>query len=179
MALTLQFTEAGLAACIDAQSKGLRAPITHMAFGSSAYTPSKNQTQLSSEQERIEIADWQGGNKNIRMAGVFDGELEYAIREIGIFLEDGTLLGVYSAPNKTLGYRTPAVKVVQWFTLNIEALPTDSVTVIVGAENLNLILDKEFIADGASYLLAGTAVIKNAHWNLNLSERIRKMEGSA
>lgn len=179
MALTLQFTDLGLAACLDAKSQGLRAKITHMAFGSAAYTPSKVQTQLSSEQERVEIRDWQDLEKELRMAALFDGELEYAIREIGIYLEDGTLLGVYSAPNKTLGYRTPAVKVVQWFTLNVEALPTDSVTVIVGAENLNLILDKEFIADGVSYLLAATAVIKNAHWNLQLSERIRKMEGSA
>lgn len=179
MALTLQFTEAGLDACIDAQAKGIKAPITHMAFGDAAYRPSKNQSQLSSEKERIEINDWQDGHKNIRMAGIFDGDLEYAIREIGLFLEDGTLLGVYSAPGKTLGYRTPAVKVVQWFTLNVEALPSNSVTVVVGAENLNLILDKEFIADGASYLRQGAAVIKNAHWNMNLSERIREMEGSA
>ena len=43
MHLKLQFTEAGLAACLSAKEKGLKAEITHMAFGSHAYTPSKNQ----------------------------------------------------------------------------------------------------------------------------------------
>lgn len=177
MALTLQFTEAGLAACLSAKDKGLKAEITHMAFGSNAYTPSKTQTSLSAEKERIAISDYQDGGKSLRMAGVFDGELEYAIKEIGFYIGT-TLLGVYSAPNKTLGYRTPSVKVVQWFTLNIEALPTDSITVVVGAENLNLILDKEFIAGCAAFLHNAAAVIKNAHWNMQLSERIRQLEGT-
>jgi hypothetical protein len=176
MALTLQFTEAGLAACLSAKDKGLKAEITHMAFGSNAYTPSKNQTKLSAERERIAISDYQDGGKSLRMAGVFDGALEYAIKEIGFYIGT-TLLGVYSAPNKTLGYRTPAVKVVQWFTLNIEALPTNSITVVVGAENLNLILDKEFIAGCTAFLQNAAAVIKNAHWNMQLSERIRQLEG--
>lgn len=177
MALALQFTDAGLAACIAAKDKGLKAEITHMAFGSQAYTPSKTQTQLSQLREKIEISDYQDGGKSIRLAGVFDGNLEYAIREIGIYLADGTLLGVYSHPNKILGYRTPDVKVVQWFTLNIEALPTNSITVVVGTENLNLILDAEFIAGAAAFLQSATAIIKNAHWNMQLSEKIRLIQG--
>lgn len=141
--LKLQFTEAGLAKLLSEKDKGLMGEITHMAFGDGDYNPNKTQSALSNEKERIEIADYQGDNKNLRMAGKFDGELEYAIREIGIFLSDGTLLGVYSQAGKTLGYRTPIVKVMQWFTINIEALPTDSVTVVVGTENLNLIVDEE------------------------------------
>lgn len=176
MALVLQFTEAGLAACIAAKDKGLKAQITHMAFGSAAYAPNKNQTQLSQLREKIEISDYQDAGKSLRVAGVFAGNLEYAIREIGIYLADGTLLGVYSQAGKTLGYRTPAVKVVQWFTLNIEALPTDSITVVVGIENLNLILDAEFIAGAAAFLQNATAIIKNAHWNMQLSEKIRLIQ---
>lgn len=176
MALTLQFTEKGLAECLAAKNRGLRAEIAFMAFGSASYTPTKNQTKLSQEKERIDIADYQDGVKNLRMAGVFRGALEYPIGEIGIYLSTGTLLGVYSQPGKILGYRTPTVKVVQWFTLNIEALPTASVTVIVGAESLNLILDNEFIANCVGFIVAGTTVIKNSHWNMQLSERIRKLE---
>ncbi|WDE04672.1 phage tail protein [Thalassomonas viridans] len=142
--LKLQFTQAGLEQLLSAQDRGLKAEITHMAFGDSAYAPDKSQTALLSEKERIEIADYQGDGQNLRLAGKFEGELEYAIREIGIFLADGTLLGVYSQAGKTLGYRTPVVKILQWFTLNIQALPTDSITVVVGTENLNLILDEEF-----------------------------------
>lgn len=142
MHLKLQFTEAGLAACLSAKDKGLKAEITHMAFGSHAYTPSKNQTSLSREEERIEISDYENQGSQIRVAGVFKGELEYEIREIGIFTGD-TLLGVYSQPNKLLGYRTPSVKILQWFSLGIEALPTNSITVKVGIDNLNLIISEE------------------------------------
>ncbi len=175
MALALQLTDAGLEACLSAKDKGLKAEITHLAFGSNAYTPSSGQTQLLAEKERIEIADYQDGGKNLRMAGVFDGDLEYAIREIGIFMGD-ILFGVYSQSGKILGYRSPSTKVVQWFTLNIEAVPTDSVTVVVGADNLNLILDKEFIAGASASIKQATAIIKNAHWNMQLSERLRQLE---
>ncbi|SHO57769.1 phage tail-collar fiber domain-containing protein [Vibrio quintilis] len=142
--LKLQFTEAGLARLLSAKDSGLKGEITHMAFGDGAYTPSKTQTRLHHERERIEISDYQGDGKNLRMAGVFEGNLEYAIREIGIFLSDGTLLGVYSQPDRTLGYRTAVVRLIQWFTLNIEALPTNSVNVVTGSENLNLVIDEEF-----------------------------------
>ena len=137
--LKLQFTQAGLEQLLSAQDRGLKAEITHMAFGDSAYAPTKSQTALVSEKERIEVADYQGDGQNLRLAGKFEGALEYAIREIGIFLADGTLLGVYSQAGKTLGYRTPVVKILQWFTL-----PSDTLTVVVGTENLNLILDEEF-----------------------------------
>ena len=53
------------------------------------------------------------------------------------------LLGVYSKPNTTLGYRTPDVKVLQWLTLSLAQLPSQSVEVKVGVDNLNLIVDRE------------------------------------
>ncbi|MES7612144.1 hypothetical protein U6Y73_12250, partial [Cutibacterium acnes] len=68
------------------------------------------------------------------------------------------------------------VKVMQWFTLNITALPSDSVTVVVGTENLNLILDAEFMESAASFMRLGAATIKQALWNLQLSEKIRALE---
>lgn len=176
MALALQFTTAGLAECLAAKDQGLRAEITHMAFGDVAFTPSKTTASLPGQREKIEIADYQDGGQSLRMAGVFNGNLEYAIRSIGIYLKSGTLLGTYSASGILIGYRTPAVRVVQWFTLNIEALPTSSVTVTVGAENLNLILDAELAEGAAAFIRQGAAIITNAHWNLQLSERIRNLE---
>ncbi|MGM6205347.1 phage tail protein [Vibrio parahaemolyticus] len=174
--LKLQFTEAGLAELISAKEQGIKGAISHLAFGDMAYTPNKSQTRLQREQERVEIADYQDGGLSLRMAAVFSGEKEYAIREIGVFLSTGTLLGVYSQSGKTIGYRTPSVKVMQWFTLNITALPSDSVTVVVGTENLNLILDAEFMESAASFMRLGAATIKQAQWNLQLSEKIRALE---
>lgn len=176
MALTLQFTTAGLAECIEAKSKGLQAEITHMAFGDRAFAPTKDTTALPGEKERVEINDYQDAGQSLKMAGVFDGNLEYSIRSIGVFLSTGTLLGVYSAPGVLIGYRTPDVRVVQWFTLSIDALPTNSVTVVVGVENLNLILDAELAEGAAAFARQGACIIKNAHWSMQLSEQIRLME---
>lgn len=170
--LTLQFTEAGLAKLLSAKDQGLKGEITHMAFGDGAYTPSKTQTALLNEKERIEIADYQGDGQNLRMAGVFQGELEYAIREIGIFLADGTLLGVYSQQGKTLGYRTPVVRVVQWFTLNIQALPSDSVNVVVGAENLNLVIDEEIAQLATAQINTLQRQVQQEFRILNLEQQV-------
>lgn len=176
MALVLQFTTAGLAECIAAKDLGLKAEITHMAFGDVAFAPSKATKVLPGEKERVEINDYQDAGQNLKMAGIFNGELEYSIRGIGIYLSTGTLLGTYSAPGTLIGYRTPAVRVVQWFTLNIDALPTNSVTVVVGVENLNLILDAELAEGSAAFMRQGARIVKNSHWNMQLSERIRKLE---
>ncbi len=155
-ALTLQFTQAGLAALLSANAQGFKGKISHMAFGDAAYTPSQNQTALQGEKERVAIADsdyTNGESSSLKIAGKFEAPLEYAIREIGVFIESPTpqneenpeliLLGVYSKPNTTLGYRTPDVKVLQWLTLSLAQLPTSSVEVKIGVDNLNLILDKE------------------------------------
>lgn len=142
--LTLQFTDAGLNRLVTAKGQGLQESITHMAFGDGTGTASRSWTVLSNEREKVAIADYQGDGNNLRMAALFDAQLEYAIREVGIYI-DSTLLAVYTAPaGSFLGYRTPDVKVMQWVTLNIDALPSDSLTVTVGTENLNLVIDQEF-----------------------------------
>ncbi|MCG7560760.1 MULTISPECIES: phage tail protein [Pseudoalteromonas] len=155
-ALTLQFTQAGLDALLSARARGFKGQISHMAFGDASYTPSKNQTTLRSQKELVEIADsdyTDGESSSLKVAAKFEAPLEYAIGEIGVFLDSGEklangqpkliLLGVYSKPNTTLGYRTPDVKVLQWLTLSLTQLPSDSVEVKLGVDNLNLILDNE------------------------------------
>lgn len=142
--LILQFTDVGLARLVNAKGQGLKENITHMAFGDGTAAASRTMSALSNQREKVTIADYQGDGNNLRMAAVFDGPLEYAIREVGIFIDD-TLLAVYTTgANSMLGYRTPDVKVMQWVTLNISALPTDSVSVTIGTENLNLVIDQEF-----------------------------------
>lgn len=142
--LKLQFTDVGLARLVEAKGKGLQESITHMAFGDGTTAASRTMTALGNQREKVTIADYQGDGSNLRMAAVFEAPLEYAIREVGIFIDD-TLLAIYTAdPGTMLGYRTADVKVMQWVTLNISALPTDSVTVTIGSENLNLVIDQEF-----------------------------------
>ncbi|MGI0120285.1 phage tail protein [Zooshikella sp. RANM57] len=174
-ALKLQFTDAGLEKLISAKSLGLKGEISHIAFGDGAYTPSRSQLTLLRECERVAISDYQGDGRTLRMAAVFDNPLEYAIREIGVFLSDGTLLGVYSKESKTLGYRSPNVKVVQWFTVNIEPLPTDSINVVVGYENVNLVFDQPLAILAKSHLTIMQRQVQQSFCLLELVKKINDL----
>jgi hypothetical protein len=50
---------------------------------------------------------------------------------------------VYSVAGKLLTYKAAAARVLQKFTLDISPLPADSVTIVVGSENLNVLLVDE------------------------------------
>lgn len=150
--LKLQFTDVGLNRLVNAKGQGFKEAITHMAFGDSTQSGSRHSTALGNLKEKVAIADYQGDGNNLRMAAVFEAPLEYAIREVGIYIGD-TLLGIYSTgSSEVLGYRTPDIKAIQWVTLNISALPTDSLTVTVGTENLNLVFDREFAQMAAAQI---------------------------
>ena len=58
-------------------------------------------------------------------------------------MEDGTLFGVISRPDQALNFKAAGAHAVQPFTLDLSVLPTDSVTVVVGIENLNILIDQE------------------------------------
>ena len=47
---------------------------------------------------------------------------------------------------KLLTYKASAARILQKFTLDVSPLPTDSVSVTVGTENLNILLSEEFTA---------------------------------
>ncbi|AAN12334.1 tail fiber protein [Vibrio phage VHML] len=150
--LKLQFTEAGLAELISAKEQGIKGAISHLAFGDMAYTPNKSQTRLQREQERVEIADYQDGGLSLRMAAVFSGEKEYAIREIGVFLSTGTLLGVTRNQGKPLATELRSVKVMPVVNVKYNGIAFGQRNGRRGTENLNLILDAELWKARASFM---------------------------
>jgi hypothetical protein len=102
-----KITDAGIQACFNAYNSGLQAKITHIGLGDESYTPSSEQTQLVNEIQRVIIADGERVSpQQIHVTGVASGEDEYWVKEIGFFLEDGTLLAVWSDNNplSTLTY---------------------------------------------------------------------------
>jgi hypothetical protein len=103
------------------------------------------------------------------MAALFDGEGEYEIGEFGFYLASGTLLAVYSVAGKLLTYKAAAARVLQKFTLDISPLPADSVTVVVGADNLNILIVEELAA-------VATANIDNMARHLSLLFRVENLE---
>ncbi|WP_282410302.1 hypothetical protein ACK3BE_06005 [Pseudomonas mandelii] len=143
----VRFTSAGLAEVLQAKNQGLKGEITHIGAGTARYDPNGSETALRDERQRVAIVDYEDlGAGELRMGALFSGPEEYEIGEFGFYLASGTLLAVYSVAGKLLTYKAAAARVLQKFTLDVSPLPAESVTVIVGSENLNILLSEEFTA---------------------------------
>ncbi|MCG9685131.1 phage tail protein [Vibrio sp. Isolate23] len=176
-ALIPVITTRGLAAVFNAQNTGLAADITHMALGDNGRTPSKNEVGLVNERMRIPIAEGERiDDHQIHLAALADEDGEFWVREIGFILSDGTMLAVWSDTDP-LAYKSNEVPLLLAFDLVLAALPANSVNIIGTGANLSLAAyaDK-FVSNAASTIFTQARVIKNAHWNMQLSEKIRLME---
>ncbi|NRD72692.1 hypothetical protein HQQ94_05400 [Shewanella sp. VB17] len=143
--LKLVITRQGLDECISAKSKGISLNLKWVSAGDTAYTPNPDQTRLKNEIQRVEFGEYKNmGRNQLQAVGKFSGPQEYPIRELGFWLDNGTLLGVISAPGTTLNYKPKDGHCIQPITLDLSTLPSDSVTVVVGTENLNILIDEEF-----------------------------------
>ena len=90
-------TENGLAALFNASSTGLDCKISHIGLGDMTYTPTADMTALVNQLQFVPIA---GGEKittnEIRVSAEITGDLEYFVKEVGFFLDNGTLFAVWS-----------------------------------------------------------------------------------
>jgi len=57
---------------------------------------------------------------------------------------------VYSVAGTLLTYKAAAARVLQKFTLDVSPLPADSVMIVVGEHNLNLLFTEELAAVAAA-----------------------------
>lgn len=166
----VRFTSKGLDEVLQAKNQGLKGEITHIGAGTGRYNPDGTEVALRDERQRVAIVDYEDlGDRQLRMAALFDGEGEYEIGEFGFYLASGTLLAVYSVAGKLLTYKAAAARVLQKFTLDISPLPADSVTVVVGSDNLNILIAEELAA-------VATANIDNMARHLSLLFRVKNLE---
>ncbi|WP_321861261.1 hypothetical protein [Pseudomonas paraveronii] len=167
----VRFTSKGLDEVLQAKSQGLKGEITHIGAGTGRYNPDGTEVALRDERQRVAIVDYEDlGERQLRMAALFDGDGEYEIGEFGFYLASGTLLAVYSVAGKLLTYKAAAARVLQKFTLDVSPLPAESVTVVVGVENFNVLLTEE-IAQLA------TASVDNMARYTGILFRLVKLEG--
>ena len=107
-------TDAGLAALQNSDATGIAAKITHVALGDVGATPIPSVQAL--QNERLRVACFSGGvtgNRQITLtANIAAGTPEFFVKEIGFFLEDGTLFAFWSHPEQALGYRS---QTTPWF----------------------------------------------------------------
>ncbi|MFL9671855.1 hypothetical protein [Pseudomonas marginalis] len=169
----VRFTSKGLDEVLQAKNQGLKGEITHIGAGTGRYNPDGTELALRDERQRVAIVDYEDlGDRQLRMAALFDGDGEYEIGEFGFYLASGTLLAVYSVAGKLLTYKAAAARVLQKFTLDISPLPADSVTITVGSENLNVLLVDELAALSA-------ASVDNMARGVGLLFRVMKLESKS
>ncbi|END5526325.1 phage tail protein [Vibrio vulnificus] len=177
VALVPVITTKGLAAVFNATNDGFAAKVTHIALGDHGRTPSKNEQGLVNERMRIPIADGQRiDDFQIHLTALASGGTGFWVKEISFILEDGTTLAIWS-DEEPLAYLSVKVPLLLAFDLVLSALPAQSVTVIGTGANLSLAVWWEpYISSVTSAISSGAYAIKNALWNMQLSEKIRTME---
>ncbi|KPM60190.1 phage tail protein [Pseudomonas putida] len=163
-------TKAGLAAILKATTTGLSAEISHIALGSVAYTPSAEQKTLRNEVARFPISSGEKLSSTLlHLTAVADGTAAYWVREVGIFLSDGTLLAVWSHLTEALAYKAANIDLLLAYDLSLAALPADSVTITSTAAGLNLTLAEPLAA------LASAAIAEQLR-NLEQQDRLISLE---
>ncbi len=166
----VRFTSKGLDEVLQAKNQGLKGEITHIGAGTGRYNPDGTELALRDERQRVAIVDYEDlGDRQLRMAALFDGEAEYEIGEFGFYLASGTLLAVYSVAGKLLTYKAAAARVLQKFTLDVSPLPADSVTVIAGSDDLNILM-------AGDIAVLATANIDNMTRHTELLLRVMALE---
>ncbi|MDE1463353.1 phage tail protein [Spartinivicinus poritis] len=142
--LTPVITDQGLQAVFNADNNGLAAKITKVSLGTAGYTPKPNQTRLKEVKNTIGIASGRKvGKHQLHLNILEDSDKSYWVKEVGFYLEDGTLFAVYSHPTKALAYKSPEVDLLLAFDLALTALPANKVTIKDQGVDLNILIAPE------------------------------------
>ncbi|MFT4925633.1 MAG: hypothetical protein ACI8WB_001726 [Phenylobacterium sp.] len=154
-------TTAGLQAVFNADSNGLNAKITHIGLGDVGYAPTQDRTSLSSEKSRVPIASGSMASPTqAHMTVMEDTENTFWVKEVGFFLEDGTLFAVYSDPDKVLAYKSPDVALILAFDLAITGVPSGAITIVDQGLDINILFAPELAKMGAAQINSNYRFLK-------------------
>ncbi|WP_027858386.1 hypothetical protein [Marinobacterium jannaschii] len=170
------YTKAALVEALSKKHQGLKLEITHISYGDQAFTPSDSLVSIPGQREKEPIASFEDiSATQLRMGAVFGSTAEYPVYGVGFW--SGDLLVATFSTGELLTYKSQHSQVVQKYTVDISPMPTGSVTVAVGVENLNLMMAEEFMRSTIAMVRMATVQTKAAHKQMQLSERLRKLEG--
>lgn len=168
-------TQAGLNAAVNAKANGFTIDISAIAVGTSGYTPSRSQTRLQGEKNRVAIAGGQVvGDGQFHITGHFIDDAEYAVREVGFYLADGTLFAVWSHPQNVLFYQTPIAQIVQGFDLLLSAAPVDAITINTTGD-LTLFYAGEFLDMLVAQTQQLSSQIQANHRQIQFNDRLLQL----
>lgn len=196
-------TNLGAAKLANAAALGTSLEITHMAVGDGGGvnapepTPDPAMKELLGEKRRAAInslsIDPKNPNQIIVEQVIPETDGGFWIREIGVFDEDGTLIaysncaGSYKPKMQEGSGKALVVRMLLIVTSTTAVTLKIDPSVVLATRQyvdeqlieVKQIIDKMdicFISDAASFMRAGAATIKQAQWNLQLSEKIRALE---
>lgn len=172
-------TEEGHAARMAAKAGGFAVDITHIALGSAGYdvpiyapTGRSTATELQSEKNRVEIQDARQVADNQKdLSFVVEPAEEYYIREIGFYLDDGTLYAIASHPTLALDWASPTTRNLFALEYVIEDGDAESINIVSNGPPLNLLMSREFA-------VLSRLQFTNALENLRQADRIRDISGA-
>ena len=161
MGLVATITQAGMRAALNAQQNGMKINIASVGVGDRAYTPSDNLTKLYNEQERVPIlsSEVNTDEKSITVHAILQSNKQYWIREVGFYLDDGTLFAVWSDPNYILGYKTDISQFLIGFKMKLTTVPISSIQIINQNVDLNLFYAEEFTQFADSIANLGYSIL--------------------
>ncbi|EGU38644.1 phage tail protein [Vibrio scophthalmi] len=128
--MSLVITNAGIAASIQAAELGIQYKITHISIGSEGYVPTASQTELRNEiQRKVITKGEQISLGQLHFETVWDGREEFEGKELGYWLEDGTLFAVDSRNGEVITYKRADTVVTEAVELNLSASSLTNITV--------------------------------------------------
>ena len=170
-------TDHGLQALFVGHDSDFEARIAQLALGTSGYTVAVNpdgyatQSTLKNEVQRVEITNGKrAAPHQLELHALVEGDQEYWVRELGFYLEDGTLFAIWSDEKRALAWKGVNVPLVLALELVLNALPANRVNVVTGAASLELLLSSELAA-------VGNALSNVQREQLRLAERVKYLDG--
>ncbi|MEZ8627946.1 phage tail protein [Vibrio splendidus] len=130
--MSLLITEAGIAASIRAGELGINYKIAEVSIGTEGYIPTADQTDLRNEIQRKLITRGELVSLGqLHFETVWDGIEEFEGKELGYWLDDGTLFAVDSRDGEVITYKQKDTVVTEACELNLAASTINNITVEV------------------------------------------------
>lgn len=130
MAVTFRITDAGWAAWLAAEAGAASITISHVAFGDNGHAIDDEATALVNERARVGAAGGQSiGPQQIHLTAIEDSALDYAIREIGLFLSTGELFAQWSDVSEVAGNKSASLPYVLTIDLALDDIADGGVTI--------------------------------------------------
>ncbi|MEZ8234805.1 hypothetical protein AB6C62_15005 [Vibrio splendidus] len=128
--MSLLITDAGIAASIRAGELGISYKIAEISIGTEGYTPTADQINLRNEVQRKAITRGEvSALGRLHFETVWDGTEAFEGKELGYWLDDGTLFAVDSRDGEVITYKRKDTVVIEACELNLAASTIDNITV--------------------------------------------------